>query len=815
MAKGKRGRELRPKHNGEADFTGVPGLAGIWHARYPVIVLKVNHTKGKVHVQLVNWGNASNKRWIDQDKVFSCRQVQSGAVWKPGDHVQVKWVDSTYPETKVDIWYEARVIKVGSNGNMLVQWASSLYLNEDGHAWKGQEWVPVKNVRSAHDKVMVLPSQEPQKKKSKRKPVKKKKKTRNSVDRDVGDDVDCVYCIKAGRNRANQESKACDGCGLLFHPCCAGYEEDLREDPMYRGSRIALYAYCSVCLKRLAISQQDIIDQQNEYRDLEKYFSNHSEEWSWIPVAQDGYCSLGGIWKWLEEVHLGVNPFASFNEFVRACARATREVLSSSRGQETRARIVAFTKTLKLLERSPEKLCDVWRDFPVDYAWSALVDRVLPNVAIHLWVLRHGKLEARRYPDDMGHRTEVHVLQWNVNVAAHFDLLLSNKDFLPVLNECDLDEASLDSLFQSPLIQGVVLNLNTQTWAKLEQQVLKESGDTQHAIAVQGKVDGIPHMSADELVHRLKDDPSLPLYLRDLPVEQLRDTHALWRKTFDPVMGVDSAHRNLLKQLHTNDCGADLPYHDTRECRYLNVYYYVGGEKTFCALHRDTLATCAGNVVLQGFKLWIFVWAKSKERLFKVLGGEHRLGREASVPDLEWLQSQEGIYTFSISLKPGQLMMVNSQAAHMVTNVGPGPTTSMAWNVLPPYFLQRSWEQMHRNRALGIESKILLQELVFRAHLQKICPERTNPCLADLFDAQKHVLESTVFQERTQLDALEGEFLWCDLCKGEVWNASIECTTCEGMAICAYCFRDAPHSKHHDMSLTFVLDISQLVKRLK
>ena len=117
--------------------------------------------------------------------------------------------------------------------------------------------------------------------------------------------------------------------------------------------------------------------------------------------------------------------------------------------------------------------------------------------------------------------------------------------------------------------------------------------------------------------------------------------------------------RNLLILLHNNEFCAQLNYTDLRKCWYLNVYLWMGGQNTFCALHRDTLASRAGNLVLSGSKEWTFVFSENLERLHQVLGGESRLYQDLSVPDMGWLRAQDGISVVTKTLQPGQLMIVN------------------------------------------------------------------------------------------------------------------------------------------------------------
>ena len=130
------------------------------------------------------------------------------------------------------------------------------------------------------------------------------------------------------------------------------------------------------------------------------------------------------------------------------------------------------------------------------------------------------------------------------------------------------------------------------------------------------------------------------------------------------------------------------------------------------------------------------------------------------VPDVLWLQNQANVFVIQKRLRPGQLMVVNNGTMHNVVNVG-NVTTSMAWNTLPPSLLQTAWHQMHQNRQCKVPSKILLQELVYRAHKQDIAESQA--CWEDLLDAQRFVFENRVFFHQSIQEEQLTEFYWCDM----------------------------------------------------
>ena len=56
------------------------------------------------------------------------------------------------------------------------------------------------------------------------------------------------------------------------------------------------------------------------------------------------------------------------------------------------------------------------------------------------------------------------------------------------------------------------------------------------------------------------------------------------------------------------------------------------------------------------------------------------------------------------------------------------------------------------------------------------------------------------------------DFLWCDICKAEIWNTHLVCKSCSRMLICAFCFKEAQHSKRHDVSICYHTSLDDLEK---
>ena len=232
---------------------------------------------------------------------------------------------------------------------------------------------------------------------------------------------------------------------------------------------------------------------------------------------------------------------------------------------------------------------------------------------------------------------------------------------------------------------------------------------------------------------------------------------------------------------------------DIRDCKYDNLYFYCGGKGSFCGLHRDTLSTRAGNLLLRGRKKWMFVYGPNAEELI----GKRRLGLEGSFLDVDWLKKQDGVSVEIFEQQPGQLIVVNSNTLHQVENLE-GPTSSIAWNALPVELVSECWKTFHLNRSIGISSKILFQEIIYRDMVHLESPRNSIvEVFKEMLDSQKNLFESEIAPmgmlselKNTRIDTKNfiSDFLWCDVCKAEIWNAHLVCKSCSGMLICAFCF---------------------------
>lgn len=212
----------------------------------------------------------------------------------------------------------------------------------------------------------------------------------------------------------------CDGCDNWFHAQCAGYESDLLENPEYNGHSIQLHAYCGFCLEDLDLSFDAILDQQEEYQRLERFFQANSKTWVWQPVSQDGRCCLNSIWSKSQ------GEFPVFENFVSACAKAAMKETDQSADTVS---VKRSSKALfKKLEQSPGELAQLWPRLEVQYLWMGLASSVLPDVQLRLFELeeRQGDVRLRCiqcFPENEQRANTVNLLQWNRKVAAHYDVL--------------------------------------------------------------------------------------------------------------------------------------------------------------------------------------------------------------------------------------------------------------------------------------------------------------------------------------------------------------------------------------------------------
>lgn len=215
----------------------------------------------------------------------------------------------------------------------------------------------------------------------------------------------------------------CDRCNIWFHSKCAGYEGELLENPVYNGHPISLNAYCFDCLDFMDLTHADIVEQEQEYLRLEKFFQTNAASWSWQPVPQDGFCCLNGIWS----KHPG--PFDSLEKLVSACATAAIDEVDKH-SVETRAGKCRLKVVFRQLAKNPERLSEMWSYLEVQYMWLALANSVFNDVRLNLHTLQlkgDGTAELRcmqTIPEENIQRSyTVNILQWNRKVMAHYDLV--------------------------------------------------------------------------------------------------------------------------------------------------------------------------------------------------------------------------------------------------------------------------------------------------------------------------------------------------------------------------------------------------------
>jgi len=185
--------------------------------------------------------------------------------------------------------------------------------------------------------------------------------------------------------------------------------------------------------------------------------------------------------------------------------------------------------------------------------------------------------------------------------ASHVDFSVLH------VNQCDLGNDPRHAielmLRRQTHVCGVIVTLTNDNmgWKQLEQCILNEGGDMLCDVAIQGPGETL-EMSLATVNDTLSHNPNLSWYQRDFSLEErLPKSYLHWSCLFNPLMGVIDVNVNLLLLLKPEN-SPKIHHCDDRDCFYLTVYYYLGGQGTFAALHQDTLGIPAGNVVLRGRK---------------------------------------------------------------------------------------------------------------------------------------------------------------------------------------------------------------------
>jgi hypothetical protein len=230
----------------------------------------------------------------------------------------------------------------------------------------------------------------------------------------VEEEEGCMYNCSQVSGKLGQ----CDDCEHWFHPLCAGYERGLLDDPSFN---IELKAYCRDCLDNVELNHSDIVDQEEEYLFLEKFFQANVASLIWQPVSRNGLC-LSKIWK----KHPG--SFESLDKLIAAAAIASiDEVDKHIEGSPAEKR--HCKAVFDDLAKHPDKLADMWPDLEVQCVWHALVNSVFKDLKLNVHALEDYDGNAllrciQTIPDENADREfTINLLRWNQKVAVHYDLL--------------------------------------------------------------------------------------------------------------------------------------------------------------------------------------------------------------------------------------------------------------------------------------------------------------------------------------------------------------------------------------------------------
>jgi len=237
-----------------------------------------------------------------------------------------------------------------------------------------------------------------------------------------------------------QRELQCDGCDCEFRWCCAGYDhQPCSNHFFFTGVCVTLPSYCRLCLTKLAISPEQVLEQEQDYLELGKYFSRPGCEWRWIPCFFDGYTVFSAAWVGLEGLRFMLSPFycgigterditdsrkdADFLDFVSKCASEALNIIALSPD------IDQERKTWIRVRDYPE-LSPKLQGAQLDVAWSA-VCRLLESemaLCVRIWKFVDGALSlGKTYEsgrDCVAPKETIDILMWNTKVSTRIDLLL-------------------------------------------------------------------------------------------------------------------------------------------------------------------------------------------------------------------------------------------------------------------------------------------------------------------------------------------------------------------------------------------------------
>ena len=249
-----------------------------------------------------------------------------------------------------------------------------------------------------------------------------------------------ILCESCGKDYTKEFK--CENCACLFHWCCAGYEREPCKDPFskFTGRCIALQYYCQACISELSIAPKLLLLQEQEYLELDVYFSKAGCEWKWIPCHYNGYSVFSAAWAGLEGIDFLLSVFYcgvrndsndldsqknfDFLGFVSACASEALELMAfCADSDKDRAMWIQLRDNPSL----PPKL--TFSQF--NLAWRAISHHLQSKFTIcfRIWKIVADKtlMLVENYESENDYFSliqTIDVLMWNSAVATHFDILV-------------------------------------------------------------------------------------------------------------------------------------------------------------------------------------------------------------------------------------------------------------------------------------------------------------------------------------------------------------------------------------------------------
>ncbi|KAI0244073.1 hypothetical protein L0F63_002455, partial [Massospora cicadina] len=273
---------------------------------------------------------------------------------------------------------------------------------------------------------------------------------------------------------------------------------------------------------------------------------------------------------------------------------------------------------------------------------------------------------------------------------------------------------------------------------------------------------------------------------------------------------------SCLQPMGINDLNRLLP----PQLRAENLMIYVGHQGTHTASHFDLCASLGHNLMVHADEgcsaLWMMVprpHANDARKFWHQHGGGNTsLDQDnCTLPADVMAKAEFPIYAFEQHL--GDLVVVPSECAHQVINLGPGTTVKYAWNRNTAHSLDHCIRNI-----LPCNRRILKPEVFRTKAIVAYCVDRMDDCLRKDFrnydfavvkpflDSCRTLLQLyakmiaddcspylTDGQVRPRLaDEDQPHQRVCDYCHCDIWNSWFQCTSCDHPHdLCVECYAES------------------------